>query len=63
MNQQRLQTATTGVQATIKLAETMTQLTKAIAPINGLASLPLLGFPLLFVLPALPSLPAIEHKH
>jgi hypothetical protein len=57
--QQRQQSATTGLQATIRLAQTMA----VVAPIAGLASLPILGFPMLFQLPALPSLPAIEHKH
>jgi hypothetical protein len=38
-------------------------LAKAVAPIGGLVSLPLLGFPLLFTLPALSNLPAIENKH
>ncbi|MEP6505281.1 MAG: hypothetical protein ABJD97_18245 [Betaproteobacteria bacterium] len=61
--QQRLQVASTGLQATIKLAQSMSTVTQVLAPIGGLASLPMVGFPLLFMLPVLPSLPAIENKH
>jgi hypothetical protein len=48
MAQQRVQTAT-GLQI--------------LSPVNGLTSLPLIPFPLLFTLPSLPSLPAINNKH
>ena len=62
MAQQRVQTAT-GLQTTIKLAETLTIAGQILSPVNALTSLPLLPFPLLFTLPSLPSLPAINNKH
>ena len=58
--QQRVQTATTGLQGTIKLAETLTIAGQVLLPLNGL---PVIPFPLLFTLPSLPSLPAINNKH
>ena len=61
--QQRLESATTGLQATLKLAQTMSQVSQMTGAIGALATLPVLGFPLLFAMPALPSLPAIENKH
>jgi hypothetical protein len=61
--QQRLQSASAGVQATLKLTETITISGQVLVPLNGLAGLSALPFPLLFVLPALPSLPAINNKH
>ncbi len=61
--QQRLQAASTGLQATMKLAQTVSAVTQVLSPVAGLAGLPLAGFPLLFMLPVLPSLPAIENKH
>ena len=61
--QQRLQEASTGLPASIKLAQSMASVTQALAPIGTLAALPMLGFPMLFVLPVLPSLQAIENKH
>ena len=41
----------------------MTIAGQVLSPLNGLASLPMIGFPLLFTLPTLPSLPAINNKH
>jgi hypothetical protein len=61
--QQRLQAASTGMQATVKLAQAMAAVTQVLSPAGALAGLPMIGFPLLFMLPALPSLPAIENKH
>ena len=63
MAQQRAQTATTGLQTTLKLAETLTIAGQVLSPLNGLTGLPMLPFPLLFTLPSLPSLPAINNKH
>jgi hypothetical protein len=63
MAQQRLQVAATGVQSTLKIAQTMAALSAALAPIANNVSLPLLPFPLLFALPSLPSLAAIQNKH
>jgi len=63
MAQQRAQTATTGLQTTIKLAETLTIAGQILSPLNGLSGLPMIPFPLLFTLPSLPGLPAINNKH
>ena len=61
--QQRLQTAATGLQATLKIPQTLLTLGSALAPITSNVTLPVLPFPLLFTLPTLPSLPAIQNKH
>jgi hypothetical protein len=61
--QQRVQAASAGVQATVKLAETVTLAGQVLSPLNPLAALSALPFPLLFTLPTLPSLPAINNKH
>ena len=63
MAQQRLQTAATGLQATLKITQTLLTLGSALAPIASNVTLPVLPFPLLFTLPTLPSLPAIQNKH
>jgi hypothetical protein len=62
LTQQRLQAGTTSVQASLKIESTMAALSGALAPIGsmGLAMFPI---PLLFALPALPSLDAIQKKH
>jgi hypothetical protein len=59
--QQRLQGGTTTIQADVKAVQTLATLSSLLAPIGG--GLPMLPFPLLFALPALPSLDAINHKH
>jgi hypothetical protein len=61
--QQRAQTAASSLQNTLKIAQTLLALDNALAPINNNVTLPLLPFPLLFTLPSLPSLAAIEKKH
>ncbi len=63
MAQQRQQAAATGVQANLKIAQTMASLSNALSPLGGAAALPLMPFPLLFTLPALTSLDAIQKKH
>ena len=63
MAQQRLQGATTGIQASLKLAQNLAAVNGALAPISGGLSLPLMPFPLLFTLPALPSLDALQKHH
>jgi hypothetical protein len=60
MAQQRLQTAATGLQATLKITQTLLTPGSALAPIASSVALPVLPFPLLF---ALPSLSAIQNKH
>ncbi len=63
MVQQRLQGTTTSLQASLKTMQVLAALNDALAPIVGSRSLPLMPFPLLFTLPALPSLGAIQNKH
>ncbi len=63
LTQQRMQTATTSLQTTLKIAQTMLALSNALTPITSNVTLPVLPFPLLFALPSLPSLDAIQHKH
>ena len=63
MAQQRLQGTTTSIQANLKVAQGVAALNGALAPIAGGLSLPVTPFPLLFALPALPSLDAIQKKH
>jgi hypothetical protein len=58
MAQQRQQAAT-GVQANLKIAQTMASLSNALAPLGGGAALPMMPFPL----PVLPSLDAVQKKH
>ena len=63
MAQQRLQGTTTGIQSSLRVMQTLAALNGALAPIAGDLSLPIMPFPLLFALPALPSLDAIQKKH
>ena len=63
MAQQRLQGTTSSIQASLKLVQTVAALNGALAPITGGLSLPMMPFPLLFALPALPSLDALQKHH
>lgn len=63
MAQQRLQAGATGLQLSLKITQTLLSLSNALAPLGGNGALPLLPFPLLFMLPSLPSLNAIQNKH
>ena len=60
--QQRLQSAATGMQVTLKITQTMLAADKAMAPIASTVGLGMLAFPLLG-LPSLASLEAIQNKH
>ena len=60
---QHLQNGTTSIQATLKLAQTVATLNTVLAPLAGGLAFPVLPFPLLFAMPALPSLDAIKNKH
>ena len=57
--QQRVQTATLGLQTTLKITQTMLALANALAPLNNNVALPVLPFPLPLGLPALD---AIQNK-
>ena len=59
---QRLQTTANGVQATVKLAQNLTALDRALAPIANAVTLPFMLVPL-FGLPSLASLTALQNKH
>jgi hypothetical protein len=61
LSQQQVQTATVGVATTIRMAETLATAAQILAPIDTV--LPMMPFPLLFSLPTLPSLAAINGKH
>ena len=61
--QQRAQGTATSLQANLKVAQTLAALNGALAPLTGGLSLPLMPFPLLFTLPSLPGLDAIQKKH
>ena len=63
LSQQRVQAAATGMQATLKLAQTVSTISQVVAPVAGLAALPILGFPFAFAAPVLSGLPALENKH
>ena len=60
--QQRLQGAATGMQATLRITQTMLAVDKALLPIASNVGLGLLAFPLVG-LPSLASLEAIQNKH
>jgi len=62
LQQQRLQYAATGLQTTLRIAQTMLAVDKALAPIASNLALPMMGMPFLFPLP-LASLEAIRNKH
>ena len=61
LTQQRLQADANGVQATVKLAQSLTALDKALAPIASAVTLPFMLMPMLG-LPAL-SLAALQNTH
>ncbi|MFL6695623.1 MAG: hypothetical protein ACJ8GJ_00555 [Vitreoscilla sp.] len=62
LTQQRLQAGTSGVQASVKLAQNLVALDKALLPIASAVTLPFMLVP--FVgLPSLASLNAIQNKH
>jgi hypothetical protein len=63
LTQQRLQSGTNSVQASLKIESTLAALSGALAPIAGNIGLPIFPIPFLFALPALPSLDAIQKKH
>ncbi len=60
--QQQLQITANGVQATVKLAENLVALDKALGPIANAVTLPVMALPL-FGLPALANLAALTNKH
>lgn len=60
--QQQLQTATTGLQATLKLSQTLATVSTLLGPVTSLV-LPVMPFPLLFALPTLPAMPGNGGKH
>ncbi len=62
MSQQSLQTTVDGVQATVKLAQNLTAIDKALAPIASAVTLPFMLVPM-FGLPSLASLNALQNKH
>ena len=62
MAQQRLQAAANGVQTTVKLAQNLTAVDKALAPVLSAVTLPVMLMPM-FGLAALPTLEAIKNKH
>ena len=62
MNQQRLQTSVNGVQASVKLAQNLSALDKALAPVASAVTLPFMLMPM-FGLPSLASLNAVQNKH
>ena len=62
MNQQRLQTTVNGVQASVKLAQSLSALDKALAPVASAVTLPFMLMPM-FGLPSLASLNAVQNKH
>jgi len=62
LQQQRLQYAATGLQTTLRIAQTMIAVDKALAPIASNLALPMMGMPFLFPLP-LASLEAIQNRH
>ena len=62
MNQQSIQASVNGVQATVKLAQNLTAIDKALAPVASAVTLPFMLMPM-FGLPSLASLNAIQNKH
>ena len=62
LTQQRLQTSANGVQATVKLAQNLVALDKALVPIASAVTLPFMLVPF-FGLPSLATLNAIQNKH
>jgi hypothetical protein len=62
MTQLRLQAGANGVQTTVKLAQNLTAIDKALAPVLSAVTLPVMMLPM-FGLAALPTLDAIKNKH
>ena len=62
LTQQRLQAGADGVQATVKLAQSLATLDKALLPIASVVTLPFLMVPM-FGLPSPATLEALQHKH
>jgi len=62
LTQQRLQTSADGVQTTVKLAQSLVALDKAVVPIASTVTLPFMMVPM-FGLPALANLGALPNKH
>lgn len=62
LTQQRLQTSADGVQTTVKLAQSLVALDKAVVPIASTVTLPFMMVPM-FGLPALANLAALPNKH
>jgi hypothetical protein len=62
LSQQRLQTSAEGVQTTVKLAQSLVALDKALMPIANTVTLPFMMVPM-FGLPALANLGALQNKH
>jgi hypothetical protein len=62
LTQQRLQASANGVQATVKLAQSLVALDKALVPIASTVTLPFMMVPM-FGLPALANLAALPNKH
>ena len=60
MAQQRIQTAASGMQTTVKLAETLATVSKILSPLGALTVLGAMQLPL-FGLPALPTLPTLPN--
>ena len=58
--QQQLQTASTGLQGTIKMAQTLAAVTQVLAPVSMV--IPVMPFPFLLGLGALPALPTLPNN-
>jgi len=62
LTQQRLQATTDGVESTVKLAQSLAVLDKALAPVASTVTLPFLMLPM-FGLPSPALLDSLQHKH
>jgi len=62
LTQQRLQATADGVESTVKLAQSLAGLDKAMVPIASTVALPFLMLPM-FGLPSLAALDQLQHKH
>lgn len=62
LSQQRFQATADGVEATVKLAQSLAVLDKALLPIASAVTLPFLMVPM-FGLPSPATLEALQHKH
>ncbi len=63
MTEQRLQTAANGVQTTVRMAQNMAVLDKALTPITMAVTLPLMMLPLFGLPPSPAQLNALLNKH